>query len=190
MKIGLFFGSFNPIHTGHLIIANHILNSGKTDKVWFIVSPQNPFKNSELLLDPYDRLVLTRAAISSDRRMKVSDVEFGLSQPSYTINTLLHLRKKFPGDKFLLIMGSDTFKTLGQWWRSPEIISNYEILVYSRPGFKITKRLRGRIQILDAPLLEISSTEIRNLIKAGKSARYLVPDNVLKEIKKRRFYRK
>jgi nicotinate-nucleotide adenylyltransferase len=190
MEVGLYFGSFNPIHTGHLIIANHILNETNLQKIWFMVSPQNPFKKSETLLNEYDRFHLVQRAIEGDDRLKASDIEFSLPKPSYTAHTLAYLREKYPGHSFSIIMGSDSFQNLGSWKNPEAIISNYRILVYKRPGFEVENKLRAHIQVMNAPLLEISATYIRDLIKAGKSIKYLVPAAVEEEILGYGFFKK
>lgn len=182
MNIGLYFGSFNPIHIGHLIIANHILNESKLQKIWFVVSPQNPFKKSESLINEYDRFHIVQKAIENDPRLKVSDIEFSLPKPSYTVHTLAYLKEKYPDHDFSIIMGSDSFQNLGKWKNAEVIIENYSIIVYRRPGFDVNNKLNARIQVMDAPLLEISSTHIRELIQSGKSIKYLVPANVEEEI--------
>ncbi|RYY86018.1 MAG: nicotinate (nicotinamide) nucleotide adenylyltransferase, partial [Chitinophagaceae bacterium] len=130
MTIGLYFGSFNPVHTGHLIIASHVLNEGAVDKVWFVVSPQNPFKPSATLLNEYDRLHLVQKAIEGDDRLRASEVEFGLPRPSYTAHTLAHLSEKYPAHRFQVIMGSDSFQNLANWKNADAIIKHYPILVY------------------------------------------------------------
>jgi nicotinate-nucleotide adenylyltransferase len=190
MKIGLYFGSFNPIHIGHLIIANHILNSAEIERVWFVVSPQNPFKNSESLLNEYDRLHLVQKAIEGDVRMKAIDIEFSLPKPSYTIHTLIYLQEKYPEHQFDIIMGSDSFQNLAKWKNSETIIRDYKLLVYERPGFKVENMLGADVHLLNAPLLEISATYIRELAKAGKSIRYLVPPSVEEDIYSNSFFRK
>lgn len=190
MKIGLYFGSFNPIHTGHLIIANHILNETELDKIWFIISPQNPFKNSDNLLNEYDRFHLVQKAIEDDTRLKASDIEFSLPKPSYTVHTLAYLGEKYPEHEFSIIMGSDSFQNLGKWKNAEVIVSNYPILVYKRPGFEIDNSLNARIKVMEAPLLEISATHIRELIKAGKSIKYLVPQSVEEEISAGGYFKK
>ena len=182
MKIGLYFGSFNPVHIGHLIIANHILNESELDRIWFIVSPLNPFKNSENLLNEYNRLHLVQKAIESDFRLKASDIEFSLPKPSYTVHTLAYLKEKYPDHIFSLIMGSDGFQNLDKWKNPETIIADYQIIVYKRPGFEVDNKLNANIKIIDTSLLEISSTHIRNLIKSGKSIKYLVPASVEEEI--------
>ena len=190
MNIGLFFGSFNPVHTGHLIIANHILNETGLEKIWLIVSPLNPFKNDNSLLDEYARLDLIKAAIENDKRVVPSDVEFQLSRPSFTISTLNYLKENYPENNFSIIMGSDSFQSLHLWKNFESIIRHYKILIYRRPGYEVENRINAEIEILDAPLLGISSTEIRKLIKRGKSVRYLVPERVREEIEKNQYYRK
>ena len=136
MKIGLYFGSFNPVHAGHLIIASHILNETDIEKVWLVVSPQNPFKQENGLLNEYHRLHLVQLATEQDNRIKASDIEFGLPKPSYTINTLTYLAEKFPDHEFSIIMGSDSFQNLHKWKNAELIIRDYEIYVYPRPGFR------------------------------------------------------
>jgi nicotinate-nucleotide adenylyltransferase len=190
MKIGLYFGSFNPIHIGHLIIVNHILNETDLQKVWFMVSPQNPFKNSESLLNEYDRLHLVQKAIEGDERLKASDIEFSLPKPSYTVHTLAYLIEKYPTYQFSIIMGSDGFQNLCKWKNAEVIIRDYPVIIYERPGFKVNNTLGARVQIMDAPLLEISATYIRELIKSGKSIKYLVPPGVEEEISSFSFFKK
>jgi nicotinate-nucleotide adenylyltransferase len=190
MKIGLFFGSFNPIHAGHLIIANHILNEVKLDKIWFVVSPVNPFKVNSDLLDERARLSLINAAIQNDERIEACDVEFQLSKPSFTINTLLFLKNAHPDKEFLIIMGSDNFRDLDKWKDYQHTISNYKILIYLRTGFEVENKFNADAQVLNVPLLDISSTEIRRLIEKGKSIRYMVPEMVRKEIEEKGYYKK
>ena len=188
MKIGLFFGSFNPIHNGHLIIANHILNETTLDKVWFIISPQNPFKESGNLLNSYDRLHLVNKVIENDNRLKASDIEFHLPKPSYTVTTLAYLKEKYPANEFSIIMGSDSFQNLGKWKNYQTIVQNYSLIIYKRPGFAIVNNLDAQMDIMDAPLLEISATYIRELVKRNKSIKYLVPESIEQEIQNHRFY--
>lgn len=190
MKIGLYFGSFNPIHTGHLIIANHILNETDLQKIWLVVSPQNPFKPSSTLLNEYDRLHLVQIAIEKDDRLKASEIEFSLPKPSYTSHTLAYLSEKYPSHQFSIIMGSDSFQNLGKWKNPDYIISNYPIIIYRRPGFEVAEISGATMIIMDAPLLEISATLIRNCIQQGKSIRYLVPGPVEEEIEKGSFYKR
>lgn len=190
MKVGLYFGSFNPIHVGHLIIANHILNATDIQKLWFVVSPQNPFKISHSLLNEYDRLHLIQKAIDDDPRMKASDIEFNLPKPSYTSHTLSYLAEKYPEHEFTIIMGSDSFQNLGKWKNAAALIKNYRFYIYKRPGFDIEEDYGAKITIMDAPLLEISATYIRQLIQEGKSVKYLLPPSVENEITTYRFYKK
>ena len=190
MKIGLYFGSFNPIHIGHLIIANHILNETDLQKIWFVVSPQNPFKPSSTLLNEYDRLHLVQKAVESDDRLKASEIEFTLPKPSYTAHTLAYLAERYPSHQFTIIMGSDSFQNLSKWKNAEAIIANCPILVYRRPQFDITDDLGAKLTVLDAPLLELSATYIRTCLQEGKSIRYLVPTVVEEEIQKSGFYRK
>lgn len=190
MKIGLFFGSFNPIHIGHLIIANHVLNETDLEKIWIIVSPQNPLKSDTGLLNETNRLQMARLAVEQDPRIKVSDVEFNMPRPSYTIDTLTYLKEKYPDDSFSIIMGSDSLQNLDKWKNYKMIAMHYPIFVYKRNGFEIENTHGANIVELNVPLLQISATQIRNLIKSGKSIRYLVPEIVREEIETRRFYKK
>jgi nicotinate-nucleotide adenylyltransferase len=190
MKIGLYFGSFNPIHVGHLIIANHVLNSTNIKRIWIIISPQNPFKSEDNLLNEMKRLSLVKKCISGDRRLLASNVEFKLPRPSFTVKTLFHLRKKYPQHNFSIIMGSDSFLGLHEWKNFQSIIDNHEIYIYRRQGFEVYNKTKARIKILDAPTLEVSSTSIRELIRTGKSIRYLVPDQGREEIEKNDYYKK
>lgn len=186
MKIGLYFGSFNPVHTGHLIIANHVLNETALERVWFVLSPQNPFKVNHSLLNEYDRLHLLRTATDTDGRLRVTDIEFNLPKPSYTSITLAHLAEKYPEHEFSIIMGSDSYQNLPKWKNAEWIMQNYDIYIYMRPDFELRKPDTGERAIaLSAPLIEISATEIRQLIRDGKSIRYLVPENVREEIEEK-----
>jgi nicotinate-nucleotide adenylyltransferase len=190
MKVGLYFGSFNPIHIGHLIIANHILNESDLERIWFIVSPLNPFKDSENLINEYERLHLVQKAIEDDVRLKASDIEFLLPKPSYKVHTLAYLKEKYPEHAFSLIMGSDGFQNLDKWKNSGVIVENYPIIIYKRPGFEVDNKLNATITVMKAPLLEISSTHIRELVRSGKSIKYLVPPNVEEEILASGFFKK
>jgi nicotinate-nucleotide adenylyltransferase len=190
MDVGLYFGSFNPIHTGHLIIANHILNQTSLQKVWFVVSPQNPFKPSATLLNEYDRLHLVQKAIEKDDRLWTSNIEFSLPKPSYTAHTLTYLKEKYPSHQFTILMGSDSFQNLGNWKNAETIISNYPIIIYERPGFEVKNDLGAKITVMDAPLLQISATHIRELVRAGKSIKYLVPPAIEEEIHNSGFFKK
>ena len=189
MNIGLYFGSFNPIHIGHLIIANHVLNETSINKIWFIVSPQNPFKESKTLLNEFDRLHLVRLATQDDNRIKCSDIEFNLPKPSYTSNTLAFLSEKYPEHQFSIIMGSDSYQNLGKWKNYEAIINNYPVYVYKREGHEIKKTFDKEAVILNAPIIQISASQIREHIKLAKSIRYLVPEIVREEIESRKFYK-
>ena len=189
MKIGLYFGSFNPVHVAHLIIANHILNETDMGKIWFVLSPQNPFKSQSNLLNEYHRLHLVKVAIENDNRMKASDIEFNLPKPSYTITTLAYLKEKNPEHEFCIIMGSDSFQNFHKWKNNEVIVKEYDIYVYMRPEFKITNHVNARLHIVDAPLLQLSATQIRQNVKEGKSIRYFVPENVREEIEKGGYYK-
>ena len=189
MNIGLYFGSFNPILHGHLIVASYLANPTDLDQVWFIVSPQNPLKPSAGLLNEYQRLHLLRLAIEGETRLKASDIEFYLPKPSYTVETLAYLEEKYPVNQFSIIMGSDSFQNLPKW-KNPEIIlQRYPIYVYKRAGFEIPENKSPLLRVLDAPLLQISATQIRELVRNRKSIRYLVPDIVKEEIERNGYYR-
>lgn len=187
-KIGLYFGSFNPVHTGHLIIASHMANNTNLDEVWFVVSPQNPFKNEKGLLNERHRLSLVKLAIEDETKLKASDVEFKLPKPSYTADSLIYLSEKCPDYSFSIIMGSDGFQNIEKWKNYEQILNNHFIYIYKRPGFEIVKDYGDKIIFVQAPLLEISATEIRKNIKAGKSIRYLVTDIVMKAIEDNGYY--
>ena len=189
MKIGLYFGSFNPIHTGHLIIASHAVNETDLNQVWFVVSPQNPFKQSASLLNEYQRLHLIKSAIDGENNLRASSFEFNMPKPSYTIDSLAYLKEKHPEHQFFILMGSDGFTNLNKWKNHEVIAANYPIYIYLRPGFAVSETHGATIHILDAPLLEISSSHIRELIKKKKSIRYLVPDVVKEEIEIAGYYR-
>lgn len=189
MKIGLFFGSFNPIHVGHLIIGNHILNNTGLDQVWFVVSPQNPFKMQSGLLNEYHRLHLVNIATEGVPGLKVCNIEFGLPKPSYTIDTLTYLEEKYPGVNFAIIMGGDSFSNLHKWKSGNLIKDRHEIFVYRRNGEAVIKAEENRVHWVDAPLLDISSSYVREQVKAGKSIRYLVTDPVYNEIMQAGYYR-
>lgn len=191
MKIGLYFGSFNPIHIGHLIIANYIATNTDLDQVWLVVSPQNPLKPSSVLLNAYQRLHLVQKAIADNLKLKASDVEFKLPKPSYTIETLIYLQEKYPKNEFSIIMGSDSYSNITKWKNYKLLLNNYQIIIYERPNFSVLPVVvdTKSIQLLNAPLLDISATFIRTAIKNKKSIKYLVPDCVLDEIENNGYYR-
>ncbi|MGV3507663.1 MAG: nicotinate (nicotinamide) nucleotide adenylyltransferase [Sphingobacteriaceae bacterium] len=190
MQIGLFFGSFNPIHTGHLIIANYIANYTELDQVWLIVSPHNPLKNKRDLVNMYDRLEMAKLATDNAEKLKVSDIEFKLPQPSYTIDTLTHLRERYPEHQFTLIMGSDNLKSLKKWKNYEVLLNDYKILVYPRPGYQnLELASHPSVTITDTPQMEISSTFIRKALFNKKNVQFFVPDNVLEFIDSKNLYR-
>lgn len=190
MHIGLYFGSFNPIHTGHLIVANHVIQYTEIDKIWFVVSPHNPLKDSHSLLNEYDRLHLVNLAIEDNPKFRGSNVEFQLPKPSYTIDTLTYLTEKFPLERFSVIMGADSFQNMHRWKNFEQLVQRYEFVVYNRPGFDIEDTFGAKITKLEAPLLQISSTYIRRQIKDKKSIKYIVPPAVEQYIIDNRYYAK
>jgi len=190
MEIGLYFGSFNPVHNGHLIIANYIVQNTDLEQVWFVVSPQNPLKKSAHLLNEYHRLYLVQISIEDEPALKATDIEFRLPKPSYTIDTLTYLVEKYPSHRFSIIMGSDSYQNLPAWKNYKQLLSTYHVYVYERPNFSTEIKYEdATVKILRAPLLEISSTYIREVIRNGKSIRYLVPDKVRQEIEQNGYYR-
>jgi nicotinate-nucleotide adenylyltransferase len=198
MKIGLYFGTFNPIHVGHLIIANHMAEYSNLEQIWMVVTPHNPFKNKDTLLDDNQRLQLVTIATEDYPKIKASDIEFKLSQPNYTVNTLVHLQEKFPQHEFSLIMGEDNLRSLHKWKNYEVILQNYSIYVYPRIEDKnqtaelISSEFKNhpRIHIIDAPIVEISSTFIRKNIKKGKNIQPLLPAKVWEYIDHNNFYKK
>lgn len=191
MKIGLYFGSFNPVHTGHLIIANHLLNFTDLDEVWMIISKQSPFKQSGNLIDHFDRLNLVELAIGDNDMIKPCTIEFDLPAPNYTIDTLAYLREKYSNYEFTIIMGSDNLVNFNHWKNYDVILKYYRILVYMRPEYENVPFLdHPSVTKIKAPLLEISSSFIRNLVSEGKSIRYLVPEKVREEIIKSNLFKK
>jgi len=188
---GLFFGSFNPIHIGHLIIASHMIEYGGLDEVWFVISPQNPFKKQSSLLDDNHRLALVNVAIEDNPRFRACRVEFELPKPSYTINTLTVLNEKYPGHHFALIMGGDNLQHFDKWKNYEMILKDYRLFVYPRPDADGgTFRDHPAVKWVDAPLMQISSTFIRESIRKGKSTRYLLPEKVFEYITEMHFYKK
>jgi nicotinate-nucleotide adenylyltransferase len=190
MKIGLYFGSFNPVHNGHLIIAKHVINNTDLKQVWMVISPQNPFKKSNSLLNKYDRLNMVQSALEGETKIKASTIEFNLPTPSFTIDTLAYLKEKHKQHQFSIIMGSDSFTNIKKWKNYEMIIKNYEIYIYQRTGYPIQNTEETIVNKLEAPLIEISSSAIRKIIKDGKSIRYLVPDVVDQQIKENKYYKK
>ncbi len=190
MKIGLYFGTFNPVHIGHLAIANYMVEFTDMKQLWFIVSPQNPFKKKETLLDDFDRYDMVEMATGNDDRFRVSDIEFRMPKPSYTIDTLTYLEEQFPGNDFSLIIGSDNLPTFNQWKNYKLIQKNYKRFVYPRRGSEnIDLRRNINIEVVDAPVIEISSSFIRRAIRQGKDIRYFLPEKVYDYIQKMNYYR-
>lgn len=188
-KTGLFFGSFNPIHVGHLILAEYFATQTELEEVWLVVTPQNPLKKKDSLLDQYLRLDLVHRAIEGNNNLRATDVEFKLEKPSYTIHTLIHLREQFPDRQFSLIMGEDNLVSLPRWKNYEQILEQFEVLVYPRVG-QHPSELAGHphVHLVQAPVVEISSSQIRNLLKNKQSIRYLVPDAIYEYLLKEGFY--
>jgi nicotinate-nucleotide adenylyltransferase len=190
LKIGLFFGSFNPVHIGHMAIANYMVEFAGLDQVWFVVTPQNPHKQNQNLLNEYARLEMVNLAIGDDNRFRASDVEFRLPKPSYTINTLAVLTEKYPDYHFSIIIGSDNLESLPKWKNYETLTENYGIIIYPRPGFKAENKPSGKNYIFtEAPLMEISSSFIRNAIREGKNIRHFLPAGVFDHLDKMNYYK-
>ena len=193
MKIGLYFGTFNPIHIGHLIIANHFAEYSGLEQIWMVVTPHNPLKNKKTLLDDHERLELVNLATEDYPKIKPSDIEFKLPQPNYTVNTLAHLQDKFPQHEFSLIMGEDNLKSLHKWKNYEVILKNYAIYVYPRISLELENsnfRNNPNIHFIDAPIVEISSTFIRENIKKKKNVQPLLPSKVWEYIDHNNIYKK
>ncbi len=179
MKIGLFFGSFNPIHIGHMIVANIMANNTDLEQVWFVVSPQNPFKKSKTLLHEFDRFDMVEKAIADNSKLKVSDIEFSMKKPSYTIDTLVRLSERYPNHEFKLIIGEDNLAQFPNWKNYEKILEYYGLYVYKRPKAEPHNfLLHPNVKFTEAPLLDISATFIRSQIASGKSIKYMVPEVV------------
>ncbi len=190
MKTGLFFGSFNPIHIGHLIIANYMATFTNLKEVWLVVSPHNPLKLKSGLANMYDRLEMAKLATENAPQIKVSDIEFKLPQPSYTVDTLTHLHEKYPEKEFVLIMGADNLASLKKWKNYEVLLASYEIFVYPRPGFDSSAwEKHPSITFTATPEMEISSTFIRKALKDKKSIQFFVPDQVLTFIESKALYK-
>jgi len=188
-RIGLFFGSFNPIHIGHMVIANWFVEYTDLDRVWFVVSPQSPFKEKKSMLADNHRLALVRQAIEDDSRFQVTDIEFRMPKPSYTIDTLTWLQEKYPDHNFTLLAGSDQLPTFDKWKNPQQILEFHRMYVYARPGYKGSKYDdHERVEVFHTPLMEISSTFIRRSIKEGRDMRYMLPEKVWQYIREMHFY--
>ena len=192
-KIGLFFGSFNPIHIGHLILANYILENSDMNELWFVVSPQNPFKEKKSLLNDHNRLDMVELAIKNYPDMRASNIEFSLPTPSYTIDTLTYLKEKHPDYSFSLIMGQDNLGSLHKWKNAELLVENHHIIVYPRVSEddkKSSEYLKHEnISLVKAPVIELSATEIRNMIKQGKNVRPMLPPEVFEYLDGSSFYK-
>ncbi len=190
MRVGLFFGSFNPVHVGHMIIANLAHSLTSLDQVWMVVSPHNPFKKKSTLANDFDRLHLVNLAIGDNVNLRASNIEFSLPKPSYTIDTLTYLNEKYPDHQYSLIMGGDNLRTFHKWKNYEQILENHDIVVYKRPGYELEHSL-GQVDLTileDLPLLNISSTYIRSCIHSGISVQYLVPDAVYEYLRDSNMY--
>lgn len=190
MIIGLFFGSFNPLHMGHLVIAEYMATRTKLDRVWMVVSPQNPLKPKSSLANDHDRLQMIVAAIQDNPKLEASSIEFGLAKPSFTIDTLAYLKEKYPVHEFVLIMGGDNIATIHKWKNFELLLDGHQIYVYARPGYELGEYASHKnVHIFDdAPMMTISATYIRERIKNKESIRYLVHDSTLEEIERGNLY--
>jgi nicotinate-nucleotide adenylyltransferase len=191
MHVGLFFGSFNPVHIGHLALANYMLSFTDMEQVWLVVSPHNPLKNKNSLLNQNDRLHLINLALDFHPKIKASNVEFSLPQPSYTINTLTHLKEKYPEHRFSLIMGQDNLQTFHKWKNYEEILKRYHIYVYPRAGCSASQFDEHKhVHLTQAPVMEISSTFIRDAIKNKKNIQFFLHPKVWEYIESSSLYKK
>jgi nicotinate-nucleotide adenylyltransferase len=188
-RIGIYSGSFNPIHHGHVMLANYLVEFSDLDELWFVVSPQNPLKKKTDLMDDADRLEMVKLAIGNDPWMKASDIEFSMPKPSYTINTLRALSEQYPEDQFVFICGMDSLQNLKSWREYQKILDNYELLVFPREGYDGGDLINyPSVNVLKTPILEISSTFIRNCIKKGRDVRHFMPEKAFLYLKQNRFY--
>ncbi|WP_294276308.1 nicotinate (nicotinamide) nucleotide adenylyltransferase [uncultured Chryseobacterium sp.] len=192
-KIGLFFGSFNPIHIGHLILANYILENSDMDELWFVVSPQNPFKDKKTLLSDHNRLDMVQLAVKNYPNMRASNIEFSLPKPSYTVDTLTYLHEKYPDHSFSLIMGEDNLSSLHKWKNADRLVENHHIIVYPRlsegPKTESACSNHSNISLIEAPVIELSATEIRAMIREGKNVRPMLPPEVFEYLDGSSFYK-
>ena len=191
IRTGIFGGTFNPIHLGHLALANYLCEENWVDELWFLITPQNPFKQEQTLLDNHLRMEMVEAAIAGYPRFKASDFEFTLPRPSYTVTTLQKLSETYPDREFVLIIGADNWAAFDKWKSPEEILRNHRILVYPRPGYEINPHeLPAQVKAVNTPLLEISSTFIRESIASGKDIRYFLHPEVYRFIKQHQLYNK
>ena len=190
-KTGLFFGSFNPIHTGHQILAEYMVEYAGLKEVWFVVSPQNPLKEKKSLLADYHRLAMVNIAVEDDARLRSCNIEFKMPQPSYTIDTLTYLSEKHPERHFVLIGGMDILPSFHKWKNYEELLKQYDIYIYNRPNYEAGEyKDHPSIKFYNAPLLEISASFIRESIRAGKDMKYMLPPRVYEYIREMHFYEK
>jgi nicotinate-nucleotide adenylyltransferase len=201
MNIGLYFGTYNPIHIGHLIIANHMAENSELDQIWLVVSPQNPLKKKATLLADYHRLALVERAVEGNSKLKASNIEFGLPIPSYTVDTLTFIQEKHPDHNFSIIMGEDNLRTLHKWKNHEQILKNHNIYVYPR-ALTHQELLEGhlkketpfkdhpKVNVTDSPVMKISASFIRNAIKEKKDVKYLLSEPVHKYLSEMNFYKK
>jgi nicotinate-nucleotide adenylyltransferase len=191
MKVGLFFGSFNPIHVGHLIVANVMATTTDLEQVWFVVSPQNPFKKNKSLLHEFDRLDMVEKAIADNHKFKATDIEFAMPKPSYTIDTLIRLQEKHPQHEFKLIIGGDNLAQFPNWKNHEQILEYFGLYVYPRPNSEPSElEKHPNVRLVNAPSLDISATFIRECLKNGKSIRYMTPEVVEEFIIRKKFYQR
>jgi len=188
MRIGLFFGSFNPVHIGHLAIANYMVEFTDLQQLWFVISPHNPFKPKRTLLADHHRKMLMELAVGDEPRFRISDIEFYMPKPSYTIDTLTWLKEKYPSHTFVILMGSDGLPTFNKWKNYRMIEEGYQRYVYPRTGYPVNQADHKNITVVDAPLLEISSSFIREAISNGKDIRYFLPEKVFDYILEMQLY--
>jgi nicotinate-nucleotide adenylyltransferase len=200
MKIGLYFGTFNPIHVGHLVIANYFANNTELDQIWLVVTPHNPLKKKSTLLTDFHRLMLVKEAIDNNPRLVASDIEFRLKKPNYTIHTLAHLSEVYPEHEFSLILGEDNLRTLHKWFNYELILEHYKLYVYPRPFNQQEEYPKDNnyhffshpnvLICKDVPMMNISSTYIRDAIKTGRDVQYLLTEPVHKYVQEMNFYKK
>ena len=193
MKIGIFGGSFDPIHTGHAIIAHHIISNGIVDRLWMMVSPLNPLKlDKKRQVADTDRLRMVEMVTRHLEHVETSAFEFTMPKPSYTIDTLNALQTKFPDDEFYLVIGADNWTVFDKWRSREEILAKYHLIIYPRLGYEVNipEELKDRVTLVDAPIIELSSTQIRERLAKGQSVRYYVPDEVLEFIERNHLYSK
>lgn len=188
-RIGIFGGSFNPIHKGHIELGRALCRENRVDQLWYVVSPLNPLKvGSDDLVSAEDRLVMARAATAPFPELKVSDIEFSLPSPSYMVHTLSSLQAMYPQDEFILVIGADNWLSFPRWYHSEKIVAEHKIVVYPRPGYELPEHLPDNVMLVDTPLYNISATEIRSLLSQGKDISGLIPPQVMAIIRRKHLY--